>query len=175
MNTTLSKDEAGLILREYLAYSPETGHLTWIKKPSKKTNINTRAGSLVTTTGYRSISFFGRTYLEHHLIWCWVHGEWSKEQLDHIDQDRSNNRISNLREVSKAENARNRSRNKDSRVGEVGIWFNKNTRKYVAEITMTQFGVKKKVFQKAFTNIEDAIAARKAKAIELGFHENHGS
>ena len=171
----LTKEQVGDLLAEYLRYNPETGHLTWIKKPSKTTQLNSRAGSYVTTTGYRSISIFGKSYPEHHVAWRMYHGTWATDQLDHINQDRSDNRIINLRQVTKAENARNRSRRNASRVDEVGIWYNRRTKKYVAEITMTIDGVKRKVFQRTFDDVEEAIKARKAKSLELGFHANHGS
>lgn len=158
-------------LREYLSYDENTGELVWIKKPSKKTVLNSRAGSLVTTTGYRSIHIFGKSYPEHHIIWCWYYGYYPTKQIDHIDQIRDNNRIKNLREVTQAVNSRNRSRRRNTRVEEAGIWFNRRTRRYVAEITLNQ----KKVYQRSFENVEDAITSRKAKLIELGFHENHGS
>lgn len=157
-----------IILQEYLSYNPITGHLTWIKKPSKKTVLNSRAGSK-TKSGYRVIQLFGKTYQEHHVIWCLCNGYMPKEQIDHINHIRDDNRISNLREVTIAENARNRTK-RDSRVNEVGIWWCRNRRKYIAEITHQG----KKVFQYSFDDIEEAIQARKAKAKELGFHDNHG-
>lgn len=157
------------LIHEYLDYNPLTGELTWIKKPSKKINKNTRAGVLK-SSGYRQISFMGKSYPEHRLIWFYMHGKFPDEHLDHINQIRDDNRLSNLREVTISENARNRSRH-ESRVDEVGIWWCKRRKRYIAEITLKG----KKVYQKSFDNIEQAILERKAKAIELGFHENHGA
>ena len=161
------------ILREYLNYDEHTGILTWKKKPSKKAVLNTRAGSLVSTTGYRTLRLFERSYPEHHVVWCWYHGYWSDKQLDHIDHNRANNCIVNLREVTIAENARNRTRRRYTKVEEAGIWFCKRRQRYVSEITMDG----RKVFQKTYLpdDIDVAISERKAKLIELGFHENHGT
>lgn len=158
------------LLLEYLKYDPATGILTWIKKPSKKTVLNSRAGS-ETANGYRTLFFQGKKYQEHHVVWCIVHGQFPTLQIDHIDQNRSNNRISNLREVTQSENSRNRARARFTRLDEVGIWYCRRRRKYVAEITLNG----KKVYQKTFDDIDDAISQRKAKALQLGFHENHGS
>lgn len=159
------------LIKQVLNYDASTGHLIWTSGlHSKRMLPGSRAGSLVKKSGYRQISFLGNTYPEHRFIWFMQTGEWP-EQVDHIDQDRSNNKWSNLRAVTKAENARNRSRNPHSKVGEVGIWYNMSTFKYVAEITFDG----KKVFQKSYDNIEDAVRERKAKALELGFHDNHGS
>lgn len=167
----LTKDQiTQQLLKEYLNYNEVTGVLTWIKKPSKSTVVNTRAGSLVSSTGYRSISLFGRSYPEHHIIWCWYYGKFPKLQIDHQDQVRDNNRIANLREVTQVENARNRSRRQNTKVNEAGIWFCRRRKRYIAEITMNQ----KKVFQQSFEDVEDAIRARRAKLKELGFHANHG-
>ena len=164
----LTQELVGKVLR----YDAISGTLIWISNlHSKRAVPNSRAGSLVKSTGYRNISLFGRTYLEHHLIWFIYYGVWPSGQIDHINQQRDDNRIVNLRDVSKAENARNRTRNPNSKLGEHGIWFNKRTHKYVAEITLNG----KKVYQKSFTDLDEAIKERKEKSLELGFHINHGS
>lgn len=171
MNTTVRDGVDQTLLKEYLSYSPETGELTWIKKPAKKVYPNSRAGSLVSTTGYRSINFMGRSFREHHVVWCWYYGYWPAKQLDHINQIRSDNRIENLREVTIAENAQNRRKAANTKLNEAGIWYDKRLKQYVAEITQNR----KKVYQKRFTDIDEAIKARKAKLLELGFHNNHGN
>lgn len=155
-------------LKEFLSYDPNTGELTWIKKPSKKTVLNSRAGGS-SVEGYRSFTFKGKKYPEHHIVWCWVYGFYPEHQLDHINQVRDDNRIINLREVTKSENARNRARG-ESQLDEAGIWYCQRRQRYVAEITLNG----KKVYQKTFIDIDQAIEERRAKAIELGFHENHG-
>lgn len=171
MNTMLNRsDITQALLKEYLDYDPKTGHLTWIKKPSKRSNINERAGSLIPKSGYRSITLFGKSYAEHHVVWFWNKGYWAT-MLDHEDQKRDNNKISNLKEVTAFENAQNRQRRKGTKVEEAGIWFNRKRQRYVAEITVHG----KKVFQQTFVNVEDAITARRAKLKELGFGINHGS
>lgn len=155
-------------LLKYLHYNPNTGHLTWINKIAKNTILNTRAGCLE-KTGYRSIKLFGKKYLEHRLIWFYVHGEFPKQQLDHINQIRDDNRIINLREVSISENARNRSQ-QNSRLKERGIWYCKRRKRYIAEIRL----MGKKIYQKSFTDIDEAIKQRQAKEIELGlFNYTH--
>lgn len=121
------------------------------------------------SAGYRVISLFGKRYPEHRLAWFYVHGEMPKHEIDHINQIRDDNRISNLRQVTRSENQRNKTR-KDSRVDEIGIWWCRRRKRYIAEISLNG----KKVYQKSFTDIDEAISARKAKALELGFHENHG-
>lgn len=169
---TSKEDLTQELIAKVLKYDALSGTLIWISNlHSKRVVPNSRAGSLVKSTGYRNISLFGRTYLEHQLIWFICNGVWPKGQIDHINQIRDDNRIVNLRDVSKADNARNRSRNPNSKLGEHGIWFNIRTNKYVAEITLNG----KKVYQKSFDDIDVAINERRIKSLELGFHTNHGS
>lgn len=169
---TSKEDLTQDLIAKVLRYDSTTGVLFWTTNVHSKRAIpNSRAGSLVRTTGYRNITLFGRSYLEHHLIWFICKGVWPNGQLDHIDQVRDNNRISNLREVTVSENARNRSRRKNTTTGEAGIWYNRKTRKYVAEITLNG----KKVYQKSFDDPDEAVRERKIQSIQLGFHENHGS
>lgn len=157
------------IVRRYLSYDEHTGQLTWIKKPSKKTIINSRAGNN-NKSGYRTITLFNKKYPEHHIVWLWWYGKLPEEHIDHINHIRDDNRVSNLREVSIGENARNRTK-RNSKVNEVGIWFCKRRKRYIAEITFKG----KKVFQRSYEDVEEAIQARETKALELGFHENHGN
>lgn len=155
-------------LLEYLKYNETKGEFTWIKRPNKNIHLHTRAGTK-NSAGYRVISLFGKRYLEHRLAWFFVHGEMPKHEIDHINQIRDDNRINNLRQVTRSENQRNKTR-KDSRVDEIGIWWCRRRKRYIAEITLNG----KKVYQKSFTDIDEAIQQRKAKALELGFHDNHG-
>lgn len=76
------------------------GEILRVGKGKKKT------GS-VKSNGYHRIHIDRQHYLTHHLVWFWHHRTWP-EQLDHIDRNRLNNRIENLRECSVAENLANR-------------------------------------------------------------------
>lgn len=87
-------------LTSLLSYDADSGVFT-----------NTR-GALAGTlhhSGYRYIEINGKSYAEHRLAWFYCFGEWPEQQLDHIDRNRSNNSLDNLREVSNRVNARNRS------------------------------------------------------------------
>ena len=89
-------------LRELLHYDPETGVFTWAKA-RPRCRVGGRAGTLY-TRGYRYIWFAGGRFLEHRLAWFYMTGEWPTGEIDHIDRDRSNNRFSNLRELTASEN-----------------------------------------------------------------------
>lgn len=92
------------LLRKILHYDPETGVFTWsVSRGSvKKGKV---AGAV--SGRYRSITVRGKKYLAHRLAWLYVKGRFPARNLDHINRDRYDNRISNLREASPKTNARN--------------------------------------------------------------------
>lgn len=155
---------------EYLSYDETTGHLTWIKRPSKKIHKNKRAGYDL-KSGYRAITLFGTSYQEHHLIWFISTGLWA-EEIDHINHNKADNRIDNLRSVTHAENARNMKKLSNTITGEQGIYHDRKTDRYTATIRMKG----KVVYSKSCGphDVDQLIKEREAKLIELGFHNNHG-
>ena len=114
---------------ELLDYCEESGTFTW-KKSRGRVKAGDKAGSVGTHRGcpsYLSISLDGRCYRAHHLAWLWVHGRWPKDQLDHIDTDKLNNRIANLREACTAENQQNqRKAHRNNRSGLLGATLHRN-------------------------------------------------
>jgi HNH endonuclease len=94
-------------LRETLTYDSATGFFTWKIMVCKKLKPGTRAGS-ESERGYRLLALDGHLYYEHRLAWFYVHGVWPKEDVDHINRIRHDNRISNLREASRKQNLENR-------------------------------------------------------------------
>lgn len=94
----------GEILRE-LSYDPATGEFTWCVTRHRITS-GSIAGH-INAGGYRVIRFKGKPYYAHRLAWYISKGEVPSE-IDHINQDKSDNRLSNLRVVSRSENNFNR-------------------------------------------------------------------
>lgn len=94
-------------LKSRLRYDPETGHFTWISELARWSGK--RAGSS-DSAGYIAIEIDGRGYKAHRLAWLYVHGRMPADQLDHINRDKADNRIENLRECTHAENCMNRVR-----------------------------------------------------------------
>lgn len=92
-------------VKTVLHYDQETGVFTWrlnVNRVKKGQN----AGSF-DNHGYLKIKINGVGYKAHRLAWLISHGEWPKHEIDHIDRDRANNRLSNLREATRFENSLN--------------------------------------------------------------------
>jgi hypothetical protein len=102
------------ILRSLLDYDPETGIFSWRKDLPHKTGVR-RAGMIagsINGSGYTIIGFRfdGKrvSYKAARLAWLYVHGVWPKSDLDHKNRDRTDDRISNLRECTQSQNNANR-------------------------------------------------------------------
>lgn len=121
-------------IREFLSYDNFTGIFKWIKKPhGHLANIGDVAGSISKRDGYQRITFAGKSYLSHRLAWYFVYNEWPSKNLDHIDNDRLNNRVENLRLATYSQNASNRSKKKNNKVGLKGV-YQRPSGKFLARI-----------------------------------------
>lgn len=106
-------------VRERLHYCPDTGEFRWIIRNGRNCGKD-RAGGL-NGYGYIKIGIDGTQYSAHHLAWYLHHGEWPQGEIDHINGDRADNRISNLRVVSHRQNQRNRGVQCNNRLGLRGV------------------------------------------------------
>lgn len=167
---------------QLLKYEPETGKLFWLPRPVemfpseplRKTWSTRYSGketfTAIDSNGYRVGSIFGRMYKAHRVVWLVHKGSWPAGEIDHINGDRADNRIVNLRDVSPSENHRNQRRRSDNSSGFCGVRWHKRDQKWMAQI---------KVYGKwshlgYFENFEDAVAARLAANTKYGFTERHG-
>lgn len=123
------------------------------------------------SNGYFAVRFHGRWFAAHRLIWALTFGCWPKGDLDHINGDRTDNRLENLRDVSRQENARNAKLRKDNRSGCVGVRQNKSrNNKWIAEITVD--GRRQQVG--TFVEKDAAILARQIASEAHGYSARHG-
>lgn len=161
-------------LRQLVDYDPDTGAFTHRYAPWMCDTRNTRfAGKPAftrTRDGYRTAVINGRGVQAHRAAWAWVHGEWPDGEIDHINHDRSDNRIANLRVVTRTQNTRNISKAKNNTSGVTGVYWGKRNARWTAGIRVDR----QLKYLGSFLKIEDAVAARKSAEMEYGFHTNHG-
>lgn len=89
-------------LKQLLDYDAETGKMHW--------KTGARAGAEaggIGALGYRVIRVLDKVFKAHRLAWLYVYGVWPGPVIDHIDRDKLNNRISNLRDTTVSENTLN--------------------------------------------------------------------
>ena len=134
-------------VRGLFNYCESTGTIS-----RKKTRGGIEAGrpaGYIDAGGYRSMSVKNKNYFAHRIIWLFVYGEFPSGEIDHIDGDKLNNRLSNLRNVTHQTNVENvraaRSHNKSS--GVLGVTWAPHARKWYARMTV------------------------KGKVVYLGYHE----
>jgi citrate synthase len=120
--------------------------------------------------GYRKMNLLKKSYELHRIAWLIHYGDWPKKNIDHINGDKSDNRICNLRDATVAENARNMSKSRANTSGHVGVRYYEKIRKWRAEIKVNY----KNISIGHFSTKEEAIEARKSAEIAHGFHPNHG-
>jgi hypothetical protein len=96
-------------LREQLSYDPVSGVFVWLNDRgfNPRSKAGTQAGTVL-PTGYRLIRVDGYRYLAHRLAWFYVHGVWPSGEIDHLNQQKDDNAISNLRDVDRKINVWNR-------------------------------------------------------------------
>lgn len=173
MKTTerLSPDD----LRGLLTYDAETGKLFWKARESVSHGWNARnAGREAFTAtrkdGYKWGTIHNHQYLAHRVAFAIHTGSWP-EIIDHINGNRSDNRIENLRSVSMAENGRNGKLRSNNQSGYNGVFWSSRWKKWKAWVSFAG-----KSYALGAFNCPTAAAIRRVKANqEFGFHPNHGA
>lgn len=107
------------LLKQILDYSAETGAFTWLVD-SGKARKGHSAGRLK-ADGYREIGINGKVYRAHRLAFLWMTGEMPADRVDHINRDPDDNRWTNLRPCSQAENCLNRGARRDGTSRFLGV------------------------------------------------------
>ena len=152
-------------LRELFTWDANTGRIFWKHKYKSR-----EAFGSVQSSGYLYGKVMGKNYLAHRVLWALETGRWPNGEIDHINQNKMDNRLNNLRDVCRIENSRNKSRNKNNRSGVLGV-ARLSSGKWRAYITVR----KKQVHLGVFDNIEDAKLARLNASQEYNFSKIHGT
>jgi hypothetical protein len=168
-------------LHELFLYDKETGNLYNKFTRNSRALKGAKAGYLVSYKGnknnqsplqYRYVRIDRKSYRMHRLIWIYVYGYIPENMdIDHVNGNGTDNRLENLRLVSRQENAKNRKITQNIKQGVFGVSFYEPLNKWRAMIKnngkLEHIGY--------FEDKEEAIQARKNKEKEYGFHTNHGS
>lgn len=164
-------------LRNLLAYDPETGILTWRERPiitNKVASWNARFAGKVAGcfdgSGYYRIEVDSKHIGSHRAAWAIAHGQWPQHHIDHINGIKTDNRISNLRDVTIAENNKNRPRQANNTSGCTGVYWHKQNEKWRAKIKIDGWWKWLGDFPHKF----DAIIVRLNAEKLVGFTPRHG-
>lgn len=165
-------------LRQRLMYDPDTGKLYWREMQNSSRGrgmFNTRYANKEAFTclkdGYLNGKLEKNNFLAHRIIWAIYHGYEPKLEIDHINGNRSDNRIANLRQVTKAENAQNRKTRRTSKSGIDGVYWVQKIQKWRA----VKYENKKARSLGVFENLNDAIQCRINYLKNSHFHKNHNA
>ena len=164
------------LLNKLIDYNEVTGELKWkLRSGTRGSNrFNTMyAGNIAThkdRNGYLGLSIGGDWYIAHRVAWVIHHGSIDgKLQIDHINHKRDDNRVDNMRLVTRGENSKNRLPNKNTEYC-VGVTYRKD--RYVFTVKIS---VDKKVYRLGnYKSLFDAACARKSAEIFYGFDPSHG-
>lgn len=166
-----------------LRYDPETGKMFWNERPAamfadtgpggrnaaaqswNKRFAGTEALTVPHANGYLSGTLFGRKVLAHRAAWVIHHGEWPKDQIDHINGDRTDNRIANLRDVDASMNMLNTKTRVDCSSGYQGVTWCQRDRRWIVQVA----GFSRTGRVGMFKTLPEAVHARDQARIGMGF------
>lgn len=153
-------------LKELLSYDPESGIFRWTTE--NKNGLQFQPAGFVNSYGYVHIWISGKRHLAHRLAWLYVFGEFPVGVIDHINRNKADNRLCNLREVSQRENLENVVKaRRNNKSGLLGAYFDTCKGRWVARITVKG----RKVRLGYFGSAEDAHSAYMAAKRKL--HEGY--
>lgn len=181
------------LCRQLLCYEAATGKLYWRDRPSSMYSDSRCHGGVRTAAwaasawnarhagkeaftalnedGYRVGTILGVMVRAHRVAWAVYHGAWPPEQIDHVNGDRGDNRLLNLRAVPNCLNHRNEGRPKNNTSGVTGVHWCKQTRRWRATIKVNY----RNRCLGRFDTLEEAAEAREKAKAALGFDKDHGN
>ena len=173
---TIKKTAPIDLLQKLFDYDRETGEFVWKKRDAsmfidskisaetKAKRFNTRyAGESATinhSNGYKNVSVMEQKFIRaHRVAWAICYGAWPTDDVDHINGDRKDNRIVNLRLSTRSENLRNRKKFPRNKSGYVGVSFYKQRENWNARI-----GINGRYINLGYFNTKEEAAEARAEA-----------
>lgn len=176
-------------LRQLLTYNPATGKLYWLTRPVEMFDdmhlkdgrcrkaefvcrwwnnrfANQEALTSRIKSGYPSGAIAKKYIAAHRAAWCLHYGHWPEGFIDHINGDRSDNRIENLRLVDNQTNCKNQKLRRTNKSGVMGVRWHATKRRWDVSIGSRFVG--------SSTDKAEAIAMRRAAEVTEGYHPTHG-
>lgn len=148
------------VTKDFVRYDLSSGLFYWIKSGLLAKSIS--------TSGYRVVKVKGKSYRQHRLAWYFHYGELPEHGIDHINGNKLDNRIENLRDISQGENCKNRKTNKNNSSGFRGVYKTKYG-------FISRIGVNGVIVNLGtFNSFDDAMAKRLSAEVDFGFHDNAG-
>jgi len=175
------------LIRQFVEYNQNTGKFRWkttspdmftagirtVEQKCAMFNARLEGREAFTADngqGYKSAVIRGFRTGAHRVAWAMHYGSWPKHTIDHINGDKTDNRIENLRDVTKSENCRNVSIGKNNKSGILGVRWRESRNTWEADLRYNR----KIVFYGRYKCLGEAIQARRNAEAEYGFHGNHG-
>ncbi|MBO6755424.1 MAG: HNH endonuclease [Roseibium sp.] len=178
------------MVADLIRYEPESGKLFWKERNDgyfattgrwqewNRRHAGTEAFTAIDGDGYLHGTIRNQKFKAHRIAWVIHYGEWPKGQIDHLNGDRTDNRISNLRDVPNLVNQRNCVRRKDNTSGYTGVSFHRRSGKYRARVKIDG----REIFLGNFDAADQAFLARVVYLYRngligdaRGFTARHGS
>lgn len=151
-------------LHKILEYEPLTGHFRWKVAKGYKIKVGSIAGS-PTGRGYIRIVIDNKKYMSHRLAWLYTFGEWPPKFIDHVNGDKSDNSLTNLRVATRSENGYNTTTPKNNTSGIKGVHWHVGEEKWRGRMNVD--GIEVQVGK--WDNLEEA-----ALAMEKARKDLHG-
>lgn len=155
-------------IKKLLVYDRKTGVFS-LRNPRKFRKVKAPTEIGYKSGKYIKIKIERQVFYAHRLAWAYCRGAFPNGEIDHKNHDGYDNRICNLREVTRVENSRNLPK-KMSASGHTGVRYRSDFKKWTAQITVS----KKLIYIGSFKTLREAVAARKRMEKQNGFHKNHG-
>ena len=162
-------------LRSRVIYNPENGKFIWLYSDTCRPSWNSRfmgknALCAPHSNGYLFGAVANQKLFAHRAAWAMHYGCWPDGEIDHINHDKTDNRIENLRVVERTQNAMNLSKSKRNVSGVTGVFKHSQTGKWQAQIRVGR----KSIHLGSFESFDNAVTARRKAEEQHGFHKNHG-